>query len=248
MAASFFSYHLLRSQERGAAGAEFALASDSYVFAVRREIDANLKAIEVLRDYLETTREISPGAFGQFAASLRRQFPSLMVLEWAPLIAGNDRTQYEKFLATTGTPYPYIRSDLKIPPARARQLPEYLPLTILSPSAHTDQLLGYDLQSTAEVRRAMTSARQTHRLTAASPIRLIERMNDGMGVPIYGAVFDSRSPDHLRGLAMGIFQLATVLENGLRNARLDPANVAFWDFSPQSGARRIYFHGEDPAL
>ena len=247
---SFLSWSFLRSQEQTAIADEFALASDNYVYAVRKEIGANLKALEVLKTFLETNEVISPASFQQFAGSLRQSFPSIMVLEWAPRIGAAQRPGFEQMLRTSGNPYPFVKNDLKIPPARAPQRVQYLPLAMLSPAGHEDQLLGYDLGSTPDVGRAVQLALDTHQLVAGGAMRLIEQTNGGSGIPVYLAAYDTRGPEKLRprGIALGIFQLATVLENGLKSARREPANIAFWDLSARGGRRRIYFHGEDSTL
>ena len=247
MFVSFLSWSLLRSQEQTALADEFALASDNYVYSVRREIGANLKALEVLKTFLETNEVVSPPAFQQFAGSLRQSFPSIMVLEWAPRIDAAQRPEFEQMLQKSGNRYPYIRNDLKTPPAFAPQRAQYLPLEMLSPASHEDQLLGYDLGSTPDVGRAVQLALDTHELVAGGAMRLIEQTNGGFGVPVYLAANGTRGPAKLRprGIALGIFQLAAVLENGLKSARREPANVAFWDLSARGGRRRIYFHGED---
>jgi diguanylate cyclase (GGDEF)-like protein/PAS domain S-box-containing protein len=233
----------LREAELKEFGEQFSIVAGSYQYVVKREIESNLAAVIALRAYFEVTADVNPENFSRYAIECMKAFPSVSSLEWAPRILSSERPEFEAGLARDGKKFPYIRNGLNLTPPRADRRDEYFPVKFMYPAPYADRVVGYDLATTEPIRAVLAQAADDLRLTAAGPVPLVEKSGRIVGVPVYAAVYThGNEGGQLRGYVLAIFQIADVIEQGLRKLKPEPVDIQFYDLSAAPTKRLLYSH------
>lgn len=219
-------------------------------------ISANLKHYEdVVTDLkgfvVHTGGSDSQREFDKFAHNLISQHAGVQGLLWAPRIPGAARLGYEVGIRDA------TRPDLQITERgengdwrRAAPRDEYFPITLLTQINGNMSIVGYDLGSEPDRRRALEQARDTGQPAATLGIQLVGTKSDGPGilfiVPVYredapkSTVLERRAA--LTGFAVGAIQSATMIEETIRAARIHGFDIYFFDGSISTGYQFLYAH------
>ena len=101
----------------------------------------------------------------------------------------------------------------------------YYPVFYVVPLAGNEGALGYDLGSEPLRRTALEEAAHTGLITGTDPITLVQETGSQKGMLIYRPVFGGEDPKRLRGFALAVLRMGTLLRSGA------PGNAVLMELS-----------------
>jgi PAS domain S-box-containing protein len=177
--------------------------------------------LESLASFCEESPTATPEEFRQFTAFLTKN-PVIQAWEWIPAVPAADLTRCEtdaRAAGLKGFEIWQLDAPGKRAPASAREL--YYPVLQVAPLAGNERALGYDLGSEPRRRAALEEAARAGLLSASDPVSLVQETGSQRGALIYRPVFADLEPRRLRGFAVAVLRLGTLL----RSATTDNATL-----------------------
>ncbi len=169
--------------------------------------------LESLARFYESDEEITPGEFQHFTANLA-QNPVVQAWEWVPAVPAADQSGFEAQARTAGCKdfaIWQVDAQGRREPATGRQI--YYPVMQVAPEAGNTSVLGYDLGSDPLRRVALEAAARSGLTTGTDPVTLVQKAEHQKGVLICRPVFDDGQARHLRGYAIAVLHMETLLHN-----------------------------------
>jgi diguanylate cyclase (GGDEF)-like protein/PAS domain S-box-containing protein len=212
-----------------------------------------LALVSDLQAYMSASGE-GRGAqeFADLPGELIERHVGVQEIGWIARVDAADRKAFEASRQNAGFPKFRITeraADGRLTTAGPRDA--YFPITVTKPSAGREALLGYDLGSDPERRRAMERARDTGSLVATSPIRLLREAGGQLGLLVFAPVYrhalpektiDERRAD-LAGFVVGVFRIGDMIESVLENmADRYAFDDYFFDGDAPGSGNLIYLH------
>ncbi|WP_322743688.1 CHASE domain-containing sensor histidine kinase [Vasconcelosia minhoensis] len=210
---------------------EFQQHTNSLTTALQRTTNRYNELLLSISDlYRASKAPIDEATFSRFVQRSLGSYPGIQALEWAPLIDQPERAEYELWLEemTNGEQASITERDRAghLTPAAVRS--SYVPVTFLEPWQSNEAALGFDLASNPTRRVALERARDTGMPAATGRIQLVQDQAEDqysflVFVPIYNQPAQSRSNrrQQLQGYILGVFRVADVVEESLRDLNGD---------------------------
>ncbi|MEX2216845.1 MAG: SpoIIE family protein phosphatase [Phycisphaeraceae bacterium] len=214
--------------------ATFLVAAKNRVAAIRRQVEANVQAVQSIVAFYGASQLVERDEFQQFAAAVQANQPALESLIWAPHIRRQDREGFERGTLTVDQMLtPIMERDAQGQFVKAGDRGEYVPVHFEVIRSERS-LLGFDLLSDPIRREAITQAFATGRMVLSKPMNLLNKPRETPGFllihPIYPMV--SREGDALPpivdpiGFVAGVVESATLLSQAM--AYLEPEAIDTW--------------------
>lgn len=217
--------------ERLTRQSEFQKQTDNLTTSLQRTINRYNELLLSLSDfYRATDNQVDGLAFSRFVQRALGSYPGIQALEWAPQVEAIARSDYERWLRNTTRG---SREDItERTPAgqliRAGDRPIYVPVTFLEPWHSNEAALGYDLASDNTRRTALERARDTGAIAATGRIQLVqETAEDQYSFLVFAPVYEGSAStlsvrrQQLEGYILGVFRVADVVEESLRDLSYD---------------------------
>lgn len=173
--------------------------------------DLRTTGIESLARFYENSARVTPEEFRRFTGYLTKN-ASVQAWELVPAVPGAGRSGFEAVTRAAGLQGVEIwqrDAQGRRAPAIGRGL--YYPVARVAPLAGNERALGYDLGSEPLRRAALEEAARTGLPTATEPITLVQETGNQKGMLICRPVFDGGEPGRLRGFAVAVLQMGTLL-------------------------------------
>ena len=203
----------------------------AYLAEVQGKVLVN--SLSDIRDYrlaglacfLQTSGETSRERFHEYAASLTRD-GFAQAWEWIPAVPAAERAQVEAAAQRDGAAaFAIYEQDAQGHRMPAAQRDWYYPVLYVEPLAGNERALGYDLGSERLRKAALQEAMRTEMATATDPITAVQETASQKGTVLYYPVFTQAEPRRLRGFAVTVLRLGTVLQAALVKTGHDQAAV-----------------------
>ena len=197
--------------------------------------------LEQLAAFLQSSPEITHQRFAPYAATLNRD-GFAQAWEWIPAVPAAARTNLEAAARREGQAnfalYERDRGDRPVP---VGERDWYYPVLYADPAAGNEAALGLDLGSESVRRRGLEEALHSEAAAATDPIKLVQESGSQQGVLVYRPVFTETEPRQLRGFAVAVLRLGTMLEAAMGRAGQDRAAVVLtlFQMSPDKAPVRI---------
>ncbi|MBI5593197.1 MAG: response regulator [Deltaproteobacteria bacterium] len=203
--------HERETHDRNEAFMQLAASrTEAVTETLRRLRDTEL---ECLAHFYEASDNVSSDEFRQFTASLTNN-PSVQAWEWIPAVPAADKSRFEEDARTAGLKgFEIWQNDAqgKQEPAIDRDV--YYPVFQVAPRAGNERAPGYDLGSEPLRRAALEEATRSGLPTATDLITLVEETDAQKGMLIYRPVFDGKDPKRLRGFALAVLRMKSLLRS-----------------------------------
>ncbi len=210
---------------------------------LQRKLDVDMEVVRSLGRFIETIGNSDGESFTAFTADTLRLHPEIQALEWIPRVMQAELRDFEQNQGP-GFQVRELAPDGWLRPATPR--PEYFPVLHLQPRAGNEPAMGFDVCSNPLARAALMTARETGRLTASAPLRLIQEQGAQNAVVIYMPVYrktSQASADHakgeLLGFTAGVFRIGDLIAATL--ADVQRPGVWFRLSDTQARERQILF-------
>jgi PAS domain S-box-containing protein len=216
--------------------------------ALEREIQINLLVLSSVQAYC-SQRMVERETFANFVEPLLKQHMSIETLEYIPRVPDRERWRWEARARRDGLSGFRVTERGKEKLQAASRRKEYFPVYYLQPRRGREIALGFDLASDRSRKEALERARDSGRLVATPPLRLVHAERGASGVlvlaPIYRGIAANASVAtrrrDLTGFALGVFYHGEILEKSFGSFKPAGIDVYIYDTSfPGQGP--IYVH------
>lgn len=185
-------------------------------YRVELELDNTLEIVEVLSSYFSQKDTPTRQAFALLTDHYLHHHPSIQALEWAPLVADEQRTAYETAQQRmSDSSFEITERGPNNQMVRASQRPSYFPVTYVTPLTGNEAVVGFDLDSDEIRRRWIDKARQYRSLMISEPVRLVQLQEERQGYlmlkPVFGPSDDTHNPEQLKGFMLLVFVMDSLI-------------------------------------
>ena len=174
-----------------------------------------------LAGFIQASPEVTRRQFRQYVAPLAGD-AFVQAWEWVPAVPAAARVQFEAEARRAGLPdfviYEKDALGHRVPPASR---PCYYPAFFVEPATGNEGALGLDLGSETLRRTALEQAARAETAIATDPIRLVRGAGTEKGVLVCHPVFTETEPRRLRGFALLVLRLQTMLHAALEKTGHD---------------------------
>ncbi len=169
--------------------------------------------LESLAHFYEHSSSVTLNEFELFTPYLTRN-PTVQAWAWIPVVSAADKTRFEASARADGLKgYEIWQEDAQGKRIPATERAVYYPVFHLAPLVGNERALGYDLGSEPLRRAALETVTRTGLSTATDPISLVQEAGSQKGMLVFRPVFDRENPKRLRGIALILLRMKTVLRD-----------------------------------
>jgi serine/threonine protein kinase/CHASE1-domain containing sensor protein len=235
--ASAVAFRAVRLREISEHHYEFGNRATWISQQLQRQFELPVEVLRSVRAFFDASESVTREEFDRFVADALRRYPSVSLLEWAPLIADELREKYEAGMGVTYPGFTITELQANGTFTRAAQRREYYPLTFMAPADDTTAL-GFDLLSEATRRSRVRLVVARGVPLASPPFVLAEDPADQRSIAVYLAVYDDELPateaervEQQRGLAIAIFRLNALVERAISSSQSEGLGFRLLDVS-----------------
>ncbi|HEY9850213.1 MAG TPA: CHASE domain-containing protein [Leptolyngbyaceae cyanobacterium] len=228
---------------------QFKTQSDELASALQRNIDINLGMQRATGKLYAASEKVSRQEFKIFVEDFVARYPSILGFNWAPRVLAAERNAFEQAVKAERYPtFQIIEEGTQGRMVRARQRPEYFPITYLISADTSQTALGFDLISDSRRRPALEKARDTGEMATTGRIEIIRTKQIGFLTfqPIYrkGASLKSLSSrrQNFQGVITSAFQITDIIKVALEESDLNKINFYLLDESSVTKEKFLSFY------
>jgi CHASE1-domain containing sensor protein len=192
--------------------ADFAHRANQVSADLRAKLELPLEVLRSIAAFFAASQTVSRAEFAEFVAGALEQHPGLRALEWIPIVAGEQRAEYEARARNEGfQAFEFKQEAPNLVLVRADPRPEHFPIYYMEPA--DPRALGFDVGSSARRRAPMDLARQTGKVIASERLRLVEDPPSVHAIAVYQPVRTRRQGGgmEVRGFATEVFRVETLV-------------------------------------
>ncbi len=247
LAVSFAAWEWLRIRDVEMVRSEFRNDADQQAQVIQFEINEKLGVLRAANALYTTVHDVSRQEFEEFTSPFIVERRSVHAIFWVPRVDHQQREDHEMQGRIESHPDYELRVlDAEDRPRSAPRSSTYFPVFFAQlRDVGPETVVGFDLSSIPQVRRAMIRARDEGATVVSDPVRLPEvedKDTHVLGVsPVYEAdtsvqtVVQRRR--HLVGFIMVDYRLGEIIEQALRD--LPPAAIDLSLLDPITPARAV---------
>jgi PAS domain S-box-containing protein len=227
----------------------FEAIAREYLAALNLNVEKNVGNVWALAALYTASEHVSRDEFALFARAALANSPGLIAAEWAPRIEHARRSAFE---AEQRVAFPDFHITMlgadrsTLLPASARD--EYVPVTYVEPLAGNERALGLDLASSPERLAAIEASCASGEIAASEPLIPIPEREGRYGFlvfhPLHAPGVSPESGRHCTGFVVGIFRIATVIDQALGALTARPVTLRVYDREPTRPGARLLHHRE----
>jgi PAS domain S-box-containing protein len=182
--------------------------------------------LEGLGRLFEQGFEVGQDALVKFGGFLTPDH-TVQAWEWIPVVPRSEREPFEQKRRAAGqSNFAIWEKDAQGGRAPLGVRDTYYPVTLVVPLAGNERAVGFDLGSDPTRRSAIERAIRTGMASASDPVTLVQESGKQQGMLVFRPVFAGGSSRELRGFALAVLRLGTMLEKALGNhARVGGASL-----------------------
>ncbi len=247
---SFFIF--LQRQEQKQINADFTYQVQTVISSFEETIQDHLLLMKSLNGLFKASDVVTRLEFKQFVEPLIQHYPSIQALEWIPRVLDAERAMHEDFGRQELANYQITEKTAQGQVERAKQRLEYYPVYFIEPLTGNEKALGYDLASQSTRLAALTLARDNNRLTATSPVSLVQEREEQFGFLAFSPVYIKGQPvetttarrENIAGFTLGVFRIGDIIKESLKLLDISGIDISVFDHdvSVDSEKKLLYFH------
>ncbi len=247
---SLVLFFTVRGWDRALFRSSFERQCQHAVTSLKMGIDTHFFVLNSLRSFYESSDKMTRQEFSQFVRGFLKRYRGIQAIEWIPRVRESERTEYEKSAQHEG--FPGFRITQKNHSGRLVVAPkrqEYYPVYYVEPYAGNEAALGYDLASDPAMREALSLSRDTGKLAATPPVRLVQETGSQLGflvfLPVYqrGAAENSLEArrENIAGFFLAVFRVADLINTILEQHGSVELDFSVFDQSDHGAKKLLFF-------
>ncbi len=228
---------------------EFESKSRAYANAVQKNLDSNLEALQVVRDFFGHSNTLERSQFSFFVNSILTRHPSIQAISWNPLVKHSERQQYEAQAQNEGfVNFQFRERSIDKKLIRARDRDEYVVVYYIEPLANNKAALGFDIASNSTRLEAITDGFNSGKIGATDRITLVQEKGTQAGILVLLPIFhqtdshNERQTGQLsarRGFLVEVLRVGDVISSALEDFPEKEIDVYLYDLSATSHDNRL---------
>jgi len=199
VALSVALFGAFRSRIQARERLEFRGRVDEVAATLRSQLERPLEVLESVCALFDSSVDVSRAEFSRFVQPALTRHPGIRALEWLPLVAASERSDYERAARADGlVSFQFTEFDRAGKPVRAAERPEHFPIFYMGPGA--ERVFGFAVASERDWRQPIDHAAARQALHDLYPQRS-DRSQIGSGGSGFGIVQNVQgahgSPEYL---------------------------------------------------
>ncbi len=228
----------------------FETESRQAVSFLKQGIDNGLEVLRALRTFHRSSEGVTRPEFRMFAGDYLKRRAGLQAVEWIPFVRQREREGCEKAAQRDGLgTYQFTETDDTGNIVTAGQRPEYYPVYYVEPYTGNEAALGFDLGCNPVRREALSLCRDTGKVIATPPIRLVQETGHELGLLVFIPVYRRNAVTHsvesrrenLKGFYLVVIRLSDFLDRILLHYQSSEIDIYVFDQSLRYGNSLLYF-------
>jgi PAS domain S-box-containing protein len=220
--------------ERNRGRSQFEHKAEILGQTMRRQINTDLDVERSVQGLLSVTWGIDREQFRQFVAGPLIQHPEVEALAWDPHVLNADRAEWERAIQQEGFhDFQITDRDKQGKVVRAKTRDDYFPARFAEPDKENHIMLGFDVMSNRDRKKAVTRAIDNGETVATRPVRLLMNSLRPWGVITYAPVYRAGMPhdtveqrrQQIAGIVVMVFEFDILAKISLGN--LDREEIEF---------------------
>jgi signal transduction histidine kinase/CheY-like chemotaxis protein/integral membrane sensor domain MASE1 len=220
---------------------DFRYYSLSFEASLRTSIDRATSSLLAVKTLFEIEESVSRARFAATASPWLERYPAIRALEWIPAVSHDERAALTENARRDGIEAFDIRDMRDGELVSAAERASYFPVYFVEPLAANAAALGLDLYADPIRRAAIERALETDATAVTEAIDLIQ---GSKGLLVALPVM-TRDGDTLAGIALGVFDLQTLMSDAHREAAL-PARIDLHVLDYDAGPSGRLLYSTDP--
>ena len=242
----------------------FREASRDRILVIQREITLTLAMVEDIAAFFDASKNIGRREFREFLGPVLKRYEAIQALQWVPRVPAEERADFVTEAKRGFYRFEITERDDNGELTSATSRPEHFPVLYIQPYKQNKELLGFDLASSPSMMQVLDGVRAAGEMRVSPFISL----ETGSGVPsrfmafmpVYHRERESREvvnidledPDdfifhtpqirELRGFAIGVFNVADVVERALGHLVPIGIDLQFYDVTGEEEQTLLYVH------
>jgi len=248
---SMWAFGIVRNWEKQKFRFDFERAAVNRLSAIRRDLESGAHIVESLGAFYAASWEVERKEFKEFSQPLLMNHPGIQALEWIPRVPDSHRWMYEDAARKQKFPFFHI-TERKAPGEmiKAGERDEYFPVYYVEPYKGNEPALGFDLASDRTRRESLYRSRDTGKMVASAPVKLVQETGNKSGflllLPVYAKGLPTESIENrrknLEGFVLGAFRVGDIVEKALTYLEPQGIDIYIFDESAPEGEGFLYFH------
>ena len=215
LALSLFAGWLVQERDirdRNEAFTQLAASKSEGIAETLRELRNT--GLESLAHLYEQSATVTTKEFELFTPFLANN-SSVQAWEWIAAVPTADKARFEAAARANGLKgYEIWQKDAQGKRIPATERVMYYPVLHVAPLVGNERGFGYDLGCEPLRRAALETAMRTGLITATDPITLVQETGHQKGMLVFRPVFEHDDPKQLRGFALAVLRMKSVLRSG----------------------------------
>ncbi len=195
----------------------FRHLTDLRADALRQQLEVDLEVIRGLQGLYDASVSVERNEFRAFTGPILARHSEIQALEWIPRVHKDQREEYEAMARADGlSDFHFTELNEGRLQAARPDREFYYPVFYVEPLAGNESAVGLDLASNSSRLVSLTAARDSGRLIATGPIKLVQEKAQQLGflvfAPLYkgtAASIEQRRDSHY-GFVLGVFRIGDV--------------------------------------
>ena len=245
-----------RASEKRRLELEFQSRTEAPRSAIEKSLTVYLELTETVANYYMSGSVVTPTDFSRFTTPLLARHPGIQILGWYPRVKNDERREFEEGVRRNGMGSFEIKElDPDGFMTRAARRREYFPAWQLEPQNEVDEaLLGFDLGSEAVMQDAVNQARDRGKPVISAPVRRLLENDDQFGILIVAPAYTTagtpvsvvqRRHDFM-GVAVWLLPVSNIVGDALRGMPQGGIEIRIEDMSAHTDGL-LYDSGAGPA-
>jgi diguanylate cyclase (GGDEF)-like protein/PAS domain S-box-containing protein len=184
MATVFYSYANIKEDEE--IHLKFHELIRTHYNNLMREFKIHLEMLDALKNFFDASDSVMEHEFYIMTKTTIEKHADIQALEWIPRVTQEKRAEFERTLPPGGTIRRYDRKGVL---SAEDVSAEYYAIQYIQPPDDNTAAYGYDVSSSPLSAKAIFRARDTGRVVATGPLRLLQETEGQTGIVLYNPVY-----------------------------------------------------------
>ncbi len=229
----------------------FSEASRDRLLVVQREIDYALGLVHDIGAFFDASSAVTRRQFREFVAPTLKRTRVIKALQWVPKVGAEERDRFLAHARRDFASFRILASDADAVSEPVGGLSVQYPVLFVQPYRENRTSLGLDLGADPAVRAVLEEAAERGGLLASAPYPSVENTKTSAFaayLPVFARVDEAEAialseseggeaagaeRGALRGVAVGLFRIADLVDNALSS--LGPSGVDIYFFIDGEG-------------
>lgn len=208
---------------------------------INHKIDEISGHLTLLATFFASSDDVSYEEFKRFSSQQLDYGREIIAFEWVPTVPFAEVDQFQQKMQQHNAAAKFIKE--KSPQMYWQKVTKrdvYFPIHYVNPLAGNEDIIGFDLASSEQRRKALMMSKALNELILSEPIKLMQKVPDKKAVLFFVPVFgDLDTLDDFRGVVVGAVSVARLIAS-LQFEHHSEVSANFYDVTDENNKQAIF--------